>query len=92
MRTYFCLPHYRRLLSLAKSSMGKKEFAAFYETISELEQRYAETLSGDVSWFCKKFDYRYQDEPWNNAKDAVERTIRFLSGNEGGGPAGGERK
>ena len=75
---YFCLPHYRRLLSLAKSSMGKKEFAAFYETISELEQRYAETLSGDVSWFCKKFDYRYQDEPWNNSKDAVERAFKFL--------------
>ncbi|MBQ8350782.1 MAG: hypothetical protein IJY20_01900 [Clostridia bacterium] len=89
---YFCLPHYRRLLTLAKTSMSKKEFAEFYATISELEQRYAETLSGDVSWFCKKFDYRYQDEPWNNAKDAVERSIRFLSGNEGGGPAGGERK
>ena len=48
-------------------------------------KKYANELSGDVSWFCKKFDYRYQDEPWNNAKDAVERSIRFLSGNEGAG-------
>ena len=39
---------------------------------------YLETLQTDVSWFCRKFDYRYQDEPWNNSKDAVERTIRFL--------------
>ena len=82
---YFCLPHYRRLLLLAKGSMNKKEFAEFYETAAALERRYAEELSADVSWFCKKFDYRYQDEPWNNAKDAVERSIRFLSGNEGGG-------
>lgn len=89
---YFCLPHYRRLLTLGKSAMSKKEFAEFYNTVSELQRRYAETLSGDVSWFCKKFDYRYQDEPWNNAKDAVERSIRFLSGNEGGGPAGGDKK
>lgn len=89
---YFCLPHYRRLLNLAKTDMNKKEFAAFYEAISALEQHYIESLSGDVSWFCKKFDYRYQDEPWNNAKDAVERAIRFLAGNEGGGPAAGERK
>ena len=88
---YFCLPHYRRLLMLAKAGMNKKEFAEFYETISQLERRYAETLAGDVSWFCKKFDYRYQDEPWNNAKDAVERSIRFLTGNEGG-PVGGEHK
>ncbi len=80
---YFCLPHYRRLLELGKQSMNKKEFAEFYAVASELEKRYAEELSGDVSWFCKKFDYRYQDEPWNNAKDAVERAIRFLSGAEG---------
>lgn len=87
---YFCLPHYRRLLELGKQGMNKKDFAEFYATASALEQRYAETLSGDVSWFCKKFDYRYQDEPWNNAKDAVERAIRFLSGAEGG--AGGDKK
>ena len=80
---YFCLPHYRRLLELGKQSMSKKDFADFYAVMAELEKRYAEELSGDVSWFCKKFDYRYQDEPWNNAKDAVERTIRFLSGAEG---------
>ena len=82
---YFCLPHYRRLLELAKDRMNKKEFAEFYETTSAVVRRYAEELSADVSWFCKKFDYRYADEPWNNAKDAVERSIRFLSGNEGGG-------
>ena len=80
---YFCLPHYRRLLDLGKQSMNKKDFAEFYAVASALEKRYAEELSGDVSWFCKKFDYRYQDEPWNNAKDAVERAIRFLSGAEG---------
>lgn len=90
-QTYFCLPHYRRLLALGKESMNKKEFAAFYEVVSSLEKAYAAQLAGDVSWFCKKFDYRYADEPWYNAKDAVERSIRFLSGNEGGA-SGGEKK
>lgn len=88
----FCLPHYRRLLALAKTTLNKKEFAELYATASAVVRRYAESLSGDVSWFCKKFDYRYADEPWNNAKDAVERAIRFLSGDEGGTPAGGEKK
>ncbi|MBQ8174119.1 MAG: hypothetical protein IJ009_01815 [Clostridia bacterium] len=82
---YFCLPHYRRLLEVGKQALPKKEFAEFYEHVSEVVRKYAVELSGDVSWFCKKFDYRYQDEPWNNAKDAVERSIRFLSGNEGAG-------
>ena len=34
----------------------------------------------DVSHFCRKFDYRFQKEPWGNARDAVERSIRFLTG------------
>ena len=43
---------------------------------------YFDTLREDVSWFCKKFDYRYNDEPWYNSKDAVERAIKFLSGGQ----------
>ncbi len=83
---FFCLPHYRRLLMLAKSSMSKKEFPEFYGVASEIEKRYIKELGEDVSWFCKKFDYRYADEPWKNSKDAVERSIAFLSG------GGGSRK
>lgn len=88
---YFCLPHYRRLLTVARAAMPKKEIGGFVGVTEEIERRYLAALSEDVSWFCKKFDYRYQDEPWKNAKDAVERAIRFLSGNEGGGP-GGDKK
>ena len=36
------------------------------------------TLTDDISWFCKKFDYRYDAEPWYNSKDAVERAIKFI--------------
>ncbi len=89
---YFCLPHYRRLLALAKLELQKKSFPDFYAQMASIERTYLSTLSEDVSWFCKKFDYRYADEPWKNAKDAVERSIRFLSGNEGGNPAGGVKK
>ena len=39
---------------------------------------YFDQLREDVSWFCKKFDYRYDQEPWYNSKDAVERAIIFL--------------
>ena len=40
---------------------------------------YYDKLREDVRWFVKKFDYRYDDEPWGDAKDAVERAIKFLS-------------
>ncbi len=77
---YFCLPHYKGLLSAARRRMKKKELLAFYDITEELESKKLDELRNDVSWFCKKFDYRYESEPWHNAKDAVERTIRFLSG------------
>lgn len=79
---YFCLPHYRLLIEKAKKGMHKKIFPTFHAEMENIEEKALDTLSNDVSWFCKKFDYRYNDEPWYNAKDAVERTIRFLSGAE----------
>ena len=75
---YICLPHYRRLLAHASTRMNKKSFPALQKMTSEIVERYMATLSEDVSWFCKKFDYRYDAEPWYNAKDSVERAIKFL--------------
>ena len=77
---YICLPHYRALLEAGKNGLSKKQFADFYEDVSSVVNRYFDELRSDVSHFCKKFDYRYEDEPWGNAKDAVERAIRFTSG------------
>ncbi len=79
---YFCMSHYSRLLDYAKKKLSKKEFSDFYSDISTLEMNYLNSLYDDVSHFCRKFDYRYEEEPWGNAKDAVERTIKFLSGIE----------
>ena len=77
---YFCLPHYTRLMEYAKLKMPKKVYADFEKKAKEIEEGYYTELSGDISWFCKKFDYRYEDEPWKNSKDAVERAIKFLRG------------
>ncbi len=77
---YFCLPHYRLFLETAKARLGKKRFPDFYKVVSNIEISYLRELTDDVSWFCKKFDYRYNDEPWYNAKDSVPRALSFLSG------------
>ncbi|MBQ8344797.1 MAG: hypothetical protein IJY42_00850 [Clostridia bacterium] len=75
---YFCLPHYRLLLRYASDRMGKKEFAEFEGVCADIVNGYMEKLRTDVSWFCKKFDYRYDSEPWYDSKDAVERAVKFL--------------
>ena len=75
-----CLEHYVDFLSRAKDVMSKKEFAAFYSETAPIVLNYFESLCEDVSWFCKKFDYRYDEEPWGNAKDSIERSVKFLVG------------
>ena len=75
---YFCLPHYRRLLSVASGRLDKKKFVEFEKICAGIVNGYMSQLQEDVSWFCKKFDYRYDEEPWYNSKDAVERSMKFL--------------
>lgn len=76
---YVCSEHYARLIEYAKKRLSKKRFADFSEALDALYFGYYDKLREDVKWFIKKFDYRYEEEPWNDAKDAVERAIKFLS-------------
>ena len=75
---YFCLPHYRRLLEYGQKRLSKKDFPVFSAKCEKIVNSYLEELKSDVSWFCKKFDYRYNEEPWYNSKDSVERAMKFL--------------
>ena len=75
---YFCLPHYRRLLEYGQKRLSKKDFPVFSAKCEKIVNTYLEELKEDVSWFCKKFDYRYNEEPWYNSKDSVERAMKFL--------------
>ncbi len=77
---YICLPHYRKLLESASEHMNKKMLPDFQKAVAEVVNGYFDELRADVSHFCKKFDYRYENEPWGNSKDSVERAIRFVSG------------
>ncbi len=74
----FCLPHYRKLLE-ASAKMSKKYREEMAEDAAKVVGAYLDKLKEDVSWFCKKFDYRYDNEPWYDAKDAIERAISFLT-------------
>lgn len=80
---YFCLPHYRRMVDYASKKMSKRSFKELYKTAHAIEKKYATELRSDVSWFCKKFDYRYDEEPWYNSKDSIPRAEKFLSGSFG---------
>jgi hypothetical protein len=68
------------MLEYASAKMNKRLFPEFYKAAYGIQEKYISTLSEDVSWYCKKFDYRYDEEPWYNSKDSVPRAIKFLSG------------
>lgn len=74
---YICLPHFRMWLEIAKPTL-KKAYPDFYKEVAAVVYTYFDSLREDVSWFCKKFDYRYDNEPWGNSKDSVERARKFL--------------
>lgn len=77
-QTCLCLPHYRMVLE--ETAHMKKPYAQ--EMAADAERvvtAYLDKLKNDVSWFCKKFDYRYEDEPWYDSKDAIERAVAFLN-------------
>ncbi len=78
---YICLTHFSELMSAAQY-LSKKRRAALYDDAFGVVSSYLGELCADVSHFCKKFDYRYEDEPWGNSKDSVERAIRFLKGSK----------
>lgn len=37
-------------------------------------------VEDELEWFTLKFDYRYQDQPWKNSRDALPRTILKVNG------------
>ncbi|MBO4321749.1 MAG: hypothetical protein J5919_02025 [Clostridia bacterium] len=77
---YFCLPHWKAMLEAAKIRLGRKMNAEFAKAAADVVLPYFDSLREDISWFCKKFDYRYSEEPWGNSKDSVERANKFLRG------------
>ena len=75
-----CLPHMARLIETARRELGSRDLGDFIETLCSLEQGNMDRIQEDISWFIKKFDYRFEKEDWKNSRDAVERTVNKLRG------------
>ena len=62
--------------------LPKKLQGEFVKVTADRARAYLHTLQNDVSHFCKMFDYRNNtaDADWGNSRDAIERTILWLTG------------
>ena len=75
-----CLHHAAKLLEEAPEKLPAKELPGFVDTLCDLETKNLDRMQEDISWFIKKYDYRFGNEPWKNSRDAVERTVNKLRG------------
>ena len=79
---YLCLPHYREFLLAGKRVLDKEGYSDLVRGANEKINDYLESLKDDVSLFCKKFDYRFESLPWGESKNSVERSLKFLRGED----------
>lgn len=70
----FCTSHYGLLRKLATVKLGSKA-DEFIKALDEIYLENMKRVRDDVEWFINKFDYKYANEPWKNAKDALPRGV-----------------
>ena len=75
-----CLKDLALLCDMADEALSAKEQQAFAEDLETIETAYLKKLEQDIEWFTLKFDYRNADKPWNDSRDALERTVNALRG------------
>ncbi|MFI3325926.1 MAG: DUF6062 family protein [Clostridia bacterium] len=79
-QTHICVPHYHMITKYAQKKMNKKNLVPFMTVTSNLSRKYMQEVTGDVSHFCRMFDYRNAGGDWGNSKDSIERAIEYLTG------------
>jgi len=76
----FCMRHFAELLEQAYKYLKQTEADSFVFNLSKMQLENLDRIEKEVDWFTRKFDYRNNDAPWGNSKDAVPRSIQKLKG------------
>jgi hypothetical protein len=76
----FCLPHYEMVREEAHGILGGAILQEFLDVLDKVEIENLERIQREVDWFALKHDYRNQDKPWGESRDAVERCAKKLRG------------
>ena len=75
-----CIPHAADLIEASEKHIPAAQRGAFISVCLRLAQAHLAEDENDLLWFTQKFDYKNQDKPWGNSKDAIERTVNRLRG------------
>jgi len=76
----FCLKHLKQLLEGAKKHLSPAHLSIFATNLLQIQVANMDRLQEEVHWSTQKFDYRNNDKPWGNSKDALPRSIQKIVG------------
>ena len=75
---YICLPHYNFIMEHAQR-LPRRQYPAFAQETAALAAGYLRSLQEDITHFCRMFDYRSKGGDWGNSRDAIERSIQYIT-------------
>ncbi len=78
-QSHICAKHYPFIIELAQKKIPKKNVPAFTKVTTQLFEKKMDEIKGDITHFCRMFDYRNAGGDWGNSKDSIERAIEFLT-------------
>lgn len=71
----FCTAHFGLLVQRGQQKFSGVLCQQFVADTNRLYLENMKRVRDDVAWFINKFDHKYADEPWKNAKDSLPRSM-----------------
>lgn len=71
----FCTAHFGLLIQRGQQKFSGALCEQFVADTNRLYLENMKRVRDDVAWFINKFDHKYADEPWKNAKDSLPRAM-----------------
>jgi len=68
------------LIQAAEKYLNADKRKEFLRILAQQQLEHMDRIEKELEWFTKKFDYRYNDAPWGNSRDALSRSIQKLKG------------
>lgn len=75
-----CTKHYGMLYEEAQKTLSSSKLNEFISDLNTLYIDNFKRVTDDLEWFIDKFDYKNENEPWKNSKDAIQRSVLKTNG------------
>ena len=68
------------LYEYAKKTLNSSALNNFISDLNDIYINNFKRVTDELEWFIDKFDYKNENEPWKNSKDAIQRSILKTNG------------